>query len=98
MTKAINTLCFKAKVPQGFIQLLDQLDHEIESKIRSERKTVDDMILLNLWNKTGSRGMYRIDLKTENADKKLMRVEHWENNQPLDGQIRVVTVAGSVIL
>ncbi|PKL68986.1 MAG: hypothetical protein CVV28_02395 [Methanobacteriales archaeon HGW-Methanobacteriales-1] len=81
-----------------FIQLLDQLDHDIECIRRSERLRPEDIQILKLWRKTGSRGMYRIDLNTRNAYKKLMRVERWENNRPENGQIRVVTVAGSVIL
>lgn len=81
-----------------FVQLLDQLEHDQDYILRSERLNEDDIHLINLWEKTGSRGMYRIDLTSRNEVKKLMRVEHWENNQPNDGRIRVVSVAGSVIL
>ena len=81
-----------------FVQLLDQLDHDLECIRRRERLRPEDIEILKLWRKTGSRGMYRIDLNTKNADKKLMRVERWENNRPNNGQIRVVSVAGSVIL
>jgi hypothetical protein len=81
-----------------FVQLLDQLEHDQDYILRTERLSEEDIHLINLWEKTGSRGMYRIDLNSRNNIKKLMRVEHWENNQPNKGRIRIVTVAGSVIL
>jgi pyruvate/2-oxoglutarate dehydrogenase complex dihydrolipoamide dehydrogenase (E3) component len=95
----LSEINFTANI-QGpeFVQLLDQLDHDIECIRRSERLRPEDIEILKLWRKTGSRGMYRIDLNTKNNVKRLMRVERWENNRPNDGQIRVVTVVGSVIL
>lgn len=81
-----------------FLDLLDQMDHDLDCIRRSERLNPDDIILMNLRVKTGSRGMYRIDLLSEVPTKRLMRVERWENNRPSEKVIRVVTVAGSVIL
>lgn len=90
---------FNANIPgPEFVQLLDQLKHDQDYILRSERLNEDDIHLINLWEKTGSRGMYRIDLTSKDNVKKLMRVEHWENNQPNNDRIRVVSVAGSVIL
>jgi hypothetical protein len=90
---------FNANIPgPEFVQLLDQLEHDQDYILRSERLRKEDIDLINLWEKTGSRGMYRIDLTSKDNVKKLMRVEHWENNQPNNDRIRVVSVAGSVIL
>ena len=81
-----------------FLHLLDQLDHDLDCIRRTERLNHQDIILMNLRMKTGSRGMYRIDLMSSKPTKRLMRVERWENNRPSEKAIRVVTVAGSVIL
>lgn len=93
-----NSFCFTANIQQPLFQhLLDQLQHDLDYNRRTDRLNEDDVQLIRLWEKTGNRGMYRIGLTSKNNVKKLMRVEHWPNNQPCN-QISIVTVAGSVAL